>query len=76
MLPTPNIDPVLAGDVDVVHKLVDGRTKLGGSFSRLGRVVADGCGRLLQDGSPNAGFQCAVGNAKAFAADASGRVYL
>lgn len=76
LLPTPNIDPVLAGDVDVLHKLVDGRTMVGGSFSRLGNVVADGCGRLLQDGSPDAGFQCAVGNAKAFAVDASGRVYL
>lgn len=75
-LPAPDIDPVIAGDVTVLHKLADGRTLVGGSFTRLGNVQAAGCGRLLPDGSADAGFQCGVSNAKAFATDASNRVYV
>ncbi|MCB1611684.1 MAG: delta-60 repeat domain-containing protein, partial [Xanthomonadales bacterium] len=47
----------------------------GGSFQRLGEIVANGCGRLLPDGSADGSFQCARPNADRFAQDSSGRVY-
>lgn len=76
VLPTPDIDPVSGADVAVLHRLADGRFMVGGSFVRLGDVAAPGCGRLLPDGSADAGFSCAISGARTFAEDAAGRVYV
>lgn len=76
VLPTPSIDPVRAGEVEVLHRLPDGRTLVGGNFTRTGLVAAAGCARLQPDGSPDAGFQCAASSARLFAHDAQGRVYV
>ena len=74
-LATPNIDPVVGGTVNVLSRMSDGRILVGGSFQRLGANAANGCGRLLPDGSADSSFQCAHPNADQFAQDSSGRVY-
>ncbi len=74
-LSAPNIDPVQDGRVNVLKRMNDGRILVGGSFQRLGAVAANGCGRLLPDGSADAAFQCAHPNVDGFAQDSSGRVY-
>jgi hypothetical protein len=75
VLPAPNIDPVKAGRVEQLTRLADGRIMVGGSFERLGNVAADGCGRLLPDGSADISFQCGQPGASRFAQDSSGRIY-
>jgi hypothetical protein len=75
VLPTPDIDPIKAGRVEQLTRLADGRILVGGSFQRLGNLAANGCGRLLPDGSADASFQCGQPGATRFAQDGSGRVY-
>jgi hypothetical protein len=74
-LATPNVDPVLGGSVNVLTRMADGRILVGGSFQRLGNLVAPGCGRLLPDGSVDSVFQCGHVNVDTYAQDSSGRVY-
>ena len=75
VLVTPDIDPVVGGNVTVLSRISDGRILVGGDFQRLGSLAANGCGRLLPDGSVDSSVQCARANADHFAQDSSGRVY-
>ena len=72
-LPTPDIDPVIGATVNVLTRMSDNRILVGGDFLRLGSTPANGCGRLLPDGSVDSSFQCT--RADAFAQDSSGRIY-
>jgi len=73
-LPTPAIDPVIGATVNVLTRMSDNRILVGGDFLRLGSTPANGCGRLLPDGSVDSSFQCT--RADAFAQDSSGRIYI
>lgn len=63
------------GRVDTILKLADGRYLVGGLFTRVGNLSANGAARLQSDGSPDASFVSALGNVTDFAVDSQGRVY-
>lgn len=63
------------GRVDTILKLADGRYLVGGLFTRVGNVPANGAARLQADGSPDASFVSALSNISDYAVDSQGRVY-
>lgn len=74
-LAQPAHDLRAPGRVDTILKVADGRYLVGGLFTRVGNLSANGAARLQADGSPDASFVSAIGNVTDFAVDSQGRVY-